>query len=242
MSLKVRKSVQADLENKRPLFLILGLVLSLSSAYLALEWRFAERSLINFELSDNYFVDEEDWIIPITAERKPELPQVKAIVKTNPDILNVVANSAVLPSLNPDLFSGFVDDGYEDVIDPLPIDIPVFHFTAVESKPVFKGCEKLVIEEDRFDCFQENLLRFVAKNFKIDDQMMMFSSGEKVYVEFVIEKDGSVKTARIIRGEDELIGKEAIRLVKSLPQFIPAKINGKSVRMSYMLPINVKLQ
>ena len=67
----------------------------------------------------------------------------------------------------------------------------------------------MVIEEDRFDCFQENLLRFVAKNFKIDDQMMMFSSGEKVYVEFVIEKDGSVETARIIRGEDELIGKRS---------------------------------
>lgn len=242
MSLKVRKSVQADLENKRPLFLILGLVLSLSFAYLSLEWRFAERSLIDFELNDKYFADEEDWIIPITAERKPELPQVKATVKTNPDILNVVANTAVLPALNPDLFSGFVDEGYEEIIDPLPIDIPVFHFTAVESKPVFNGCEKLVIEEERFDCFQENLLRFVAKNFKIDHQMMMFSSGEKVYVEFVIEKDGSVETARIIRGEDELIGKEAIRLVKSLPQFIPAKINGKSVRMSYMLPINVKLQ
>ena len=155
MSLKVRKSVQADLENKRPLFLILGLVLSLSSAYLALEWRFAERSLINFELSDNYFVDEEDWIIPITAERKPELPQVKAIVKTNPDILNVVANSAVLPSLNPDLFAGFVDDGYEDVIDPLPIDIPVFHFTAVESKPVFKGCEKLVLKKIGLTVFKK---------------------------------------------------------------------------------------
>ena len=108
MSLKVRKSVQADLENKRPLFLILGLVLSLSSAYLALEWRFAERSLINFELSDNYFVDEEDWIIPITTVRKPELPQVKATVKTNPDILNVVVNSAVLPALNPDLFNVYL--------------------------------------------------------------------------------------------------------------------------------------
>jgi len=242
MSLKVRKSVQADLENKRPLFLILGLVLSLSFAYLSLEWRFPDRSLIDFELSNNYFADEEDWVIPITAERKPELPQVKSSVKTNPDVLKVIENTAMLPTLNPDLFAGFVDDGYEDIIDPLPIDIPVFHFTAVESKPIFKGCEKLVIEEDRFDCFQENLLHFVAKNFQIDDQMMMFSSGEKVYVEFVIEKDGRVESARILRGEDELIGKEAIRLVKSLPPFIPAKINGKPVRMSYMLPINVKLQ
>jgi protein TonB len=242
MSLKVRKSVQADLENKRPLFLILGLALALSLAYLSIEWRFAERSLIDFELSDNYFPDEEDWVIPITAERKPELPQVKSSVKTNPDVLQVIENTAVLPTLNPELFAGFVDDGYEEIIDPLPIDIPVFHFTAVESKPVFKGCEKLVIEEDRFDCFQENLLHFVAKNFQIDDQMMMFSSGEKVYVEFVIEKDGRVESARILRGEDELIGKEAIRLVKSLPPFIPAKINGKPVRMSYMLPINVKLQ
>ena len=62
------------------------------------------------------------------------------------------------------------------------------------------------------------------------------------FVEFIIEKDGRVLQAKVVRGEDELISEEAIRMVKSLPKFTPAKINGKPVRMSYILPVNVKLQ
>ena len=53
--------------------------------------------------------------------------------------------------------------------------------------------------------------------------------------------NGDVSQAQIIRGSDELVGEEAIRVVKSLPDFTPAKLNGKPVRMSYILPINVKL-
>ena len=91
-------------------------------------------------------------------------------------------------------------------------------------------------------CFQQQLLKFVGKNFEVSDAMMMFSNAEKVFVEFIIEKDGRVLQAKVVRGEDELISEEAIRMVKSLPKFTPAKINGKPVRMSYILPVNVKLQ
>ena len=242
MSLKVRKSVKADLEHKRPIFLILGLVLSLSLTYLSLEWSFAERSLLNFESCNRDLFDEEDWVIPITAVRKPILSSSNLQLKAQPDIIKVVTNASAMPSLNAALFGGFDEEGFEEIIDPFPSDIPTFHFTAVESKPIFKGCDKLVTAEDRFDCFQEKLLGFVAQNFHVNDQMMMFSSGEKVFIEFVIEKDGSVKNATIIRGEDQFIRAEAMRLVKSLPEFTPAKINGMPGRMSYMLPINVKLQ
>ncbi|MGD1982082.1 MAG: energy transducer TonB, partial [Flavobacteriales bacterium] len=91
-------------------------------------------------------------------------------------------------------------------------------------------------------CFQQQLLKFVGKNFQVSEAMMMFSNAEKVFVEFIIEKDGHVRQAKVVRGEDELISEEAIRMVKSLPEFTPAKINGKPVRMSYILPVNVKLQ
>jgi hypothetical protein len=90
--------------------------------------------------------------------------------------------------------------------------------------------------------FSKQLLKFVGKNFEVSDAMMMFSNAEKVFVEFIIEKDGRVVQAKVVRGDDELISEEAIRMVKSLPKFTPAKINGKPVRMSYILPVNVKLQ
>jgi protein TonB len=72
--------------------------------------------------------------------------------------------------------------------------------------------------------------------------MANFSTGEKVFVQFVIEKDGKVRQAEIVRGIDELVANEVVRVVKQLPEFTPAKINGNPVRMSYILPVNVKLQ
>jgi protein TonB len=106
--------------------------------------------------------------------------------------------------------------------------------------PVFAGCEAALSNDERMSCMNASIMRFISKNFEITDQMMNFSTGEKLYVEFIIEKNGEVRNARIVRGEDELMGNEAIRVVKSLPEFTPAKMNGKPVRMSYILPINVK--
>ena len=74
MSLKVRKTAKADLENKRPLFLILGLVLSLGAAYTALEWSVIERPLMVVDNGDGAFIDEADWVVPITQRSMPAKP------------------------------------------------------------------------------------------------------------------------------------------------------------------------
>jgi len=242
MSLKIRKTAKADLENKRPLFLILGLVLSLSAAYTALEWTVSERPLMVVENDGGYYIEEEDWVVPITQRAMPAKPIAQQSAKVNPNIITIVPNTASLPAIDLSLFSGIIDDGIVEIIDPDPIDNDIYKFTAVESRPVFQGCESLVTDDERFVCFQQQLLKFVGKNFEVSDAMMMFSNAEKVFVEFIIEKDGRVLQAKVVRGEDELISEEAIRMVKSLPKFTPAKINGKPVRMSYILPVNVKLQ
>jgi len=242
MSLKVKKTAKADLENKRPLFLILGLALSLSAAYTALEWSVLERPLMIVDNGDGTYIEEEDWVVPITQRSVPAKPLAASAPKIDPNLLKIVPNTVVLPAIDPNLFSGVIDDGIVEIIDPDPIDNDIYMFTAVESRPIFQGCEGWVSDEERFSCFQKELLRFVAKNFEVSEEMMMFSSGEKVFVEFIIEKDGSVRRAKVVRGEDELISKEAVRMVRNLPEFTPAKINGKPVRMSYILPVNVKLQ
>ena len=64
----------------------------------------------------------------------------------------------------------------------------------------------------------------------------------RVYINFVIEKDGSISNAQVIRGVDPLLDDEAVRVVNSLPKMTPAKQRGKPVRMQFTLPINAKLQ
>ncbi|NOY97536.1 MAG: energy transducer TonB, partial [Chlorobi bacterium] len=64
----------------------------------------------------------------------------------------------------------------------------------------------------------------------------------KVYVTFVVDKDGSVSNAKILRGVDPSIDKEALRVVSNLPRWKPGKQRGKPVRVSYTVPINFVLQ
>ena len=83
------------------------------------------------------------------------------------------------------------------------------------------------------------LMEYVVANTRIPDGYK--GDGGRVIVSFVIEKDGSVGEAKIIRGKDPLLDTEAIRVVKSLPKWIPGKMNGKPVATWYTMPISFKL-
>ena len=64
----------------------------------------------------------------------------------------------------------------------------------------------------------------------------------RVIVSFVIEKDGSISNARVVRSIHPSLDAEAIRIVKTMPKWIPGKNNGQPVRVEYILPISFKLQ
>ena len=64
----------------------------------------------------------------------------------------------------------------------------------------------------------------------------------RVIVSFVIEKDGSISNARVVRSIHPSLDAEAIRIVKTMPKWIPGKNNGQTVRVEYTLPISFKLQ
>jgi len=236
-----RKSQKANLEGKRTLFFLIGLSASLLTVYTAFEFNFKTTALPDFS-DERIYSEELDWTVPVTVMTKPELPAKQApMPKFNPNEFKVVPNTMELPNLITEWVATVVDQGLEVIVDPDPVDpMDIYTFTQVENMPVFAGCEAALSNDERMSCMNASIMRFISKNFEITDQMMNFSTGEKLYVEFIIEKNGEVRNARIVRGEDELMGNEAIRVVKSLPEFTPAKMNGKPVRMSYILPINVK--
>jgi len=64
----------------------------------------------------------------------------------------------------------------------------------------------------------------------------------KVFVQFVIEKDGSITNAKIARSASTLLDAEALRIVNNMPQWIPGKQRGKAVRVAYTLPISFSLE
>jgi protein TonB len=84
------------------------------------------------------------------------------------------------------------------------------------------------------------LHKWIAKNFELPQEVNKSEQG-KIYLSFVIEKDGSVSNIRITRGLSEKLNNEAIKLVQKMPSWKPAINNGKPVRSRFMLPISVVL-
>lgn len=86
------------------------------------------------------------------------------------------------------------------------------------------------------------LMKFIADNLHYPDSAKAKKIQGRVVVKFVVTKTGEIGEVKIVRSKDLDLDKEAVRIVKSLPNFIPGKINGEVVDMWYTLPIKFKLQ
>lgn len=82
---------------------------------------------------------------------------------------------------------------------------------------------------------------FIASNVVYPTKSRELGEQGKVYLEFIIEKDGSVSHVRILKGVSNLIDAEALKLVRKFPNFQPATLNGNTIRSVFRLPINFTL-
>ena len=64
----------------------------------------------------------------------------------------------------------------------------------------------------------------------------------RVIVSFVVERDGSITDVKVVKSVDQALDKEAMRVVKSMPRWIPGKQNGQAVRVKYTVPVTFRLQ
>ena len=84
------------------------------------------------------------------------------------------------------------------------------------------------------------MMAFIANNIKFPDGE--YCAQGRVIVSFVVEKDGSLSNVKILRSVDTLLDQEAIRIVKSMPKWKPARKNGKVVRCKYAVPVVFRMQ
>ncbi len=101
-----------------------------------------------------------------------------------------------------------------------------------------KGSVFVVVEEmPKYPGGVDAQVKFLTNNVKFPELARKEGVTGKVYVTFVIEKDGSVSNVRVIRGIGSGCDEEAIRVVKAMPKWIPGKQKGKTVRVQFNLPI-----
>ena len=104
----------------------------------------------------------------------------------------------------------------------------VYEFAVVPEKPEYYGGEK-------------ELLKYFFENIKITDTLDNYNIS-KIYFEFVIERNGKVTNPRIIRGGNNTVNREVIRVINSLPDWQPGKINGIPVKVKYIMPIIIDIK
>ena len=124
-----------------------------------------------------------------------------------------------------------VIDDFED------LDIP---FEIIEDVPIFPGCEK-VDKSQRRNCFLEKMRKHIRKNFRYPEITQKLGIQGRVYVSFVISKDGQIININM-RGPDKNLEKEAERIISKLPKMIPGKQRGQLVRVPFSIPIVFMLQ
>lgn len=125
-------------------------------------------------------------------------------------------------------------------------------FKAVQEQVVVKEPEPQVKKEEEifvaveqqaeFPGGQAALMKWLSNNIRYPEAAQQNDIQGRVIVKFVVEKDGSIGAASIVKGVDKDLDREALRVVKKMPKWQPGKNNGVAVRSYFNLPVTFKLQ
>ena len=108
--------------------------------------------------------------------------------------------------------------------------------------PDKNGVYQIVDEMPQYPGGETAMMEYVAKNVVYPKEAQEKGISGRVFVGFIVEKDGSIGEVKLLRGIGGGCDEEAIRVIKGMPKWKPGKQEGKPVRVSYQMPINFKLQ
>jgi protein TonB len=231
-----KKNLKADLNKNRNLYFVIGLTFVTFITWQAIESKTYEKT---FDYEALNVEDDDDEDIPITEQIKtpppppppPPAPEVIEVVEDEEEVEETVIESTETDQDEIIIEEIEVEDEFED------IDVP---FAVIEDVPIFPGCES-VAKSPRRACFQEQMNKHIRKNFRYPDIAQEMGIQGRVYVNFIIAKDGSITNIRM-RGPDKNLENEAARIIGRLPKMTPGKQRGRSVRVPFSIPITFRLQ
>ena len=112
--------------------------------------------------------------------------------------------------------------------------------TIIENVPLFPGCER-VPKSQRRQCFQEQIQKHINRNFQYPEQAQKLGIEGRVFIQFIIGKDGSIGGIRT-RGPHQYLEREAYRIISLLPRMTPGIQRGRYVRVPFTITITFRLQ
>ncbi|MDR2497599.1 MAG: energy transducer TonB [Tannerellaceae bacterium] len=227
-----KKSKNASLESTKVSHYLMGLIVGLAILFVGFEWRSSDLKMpINTGIVDIKAETEIDITRPEETPPPPPPPPVQA----TPEILEVVDNNAAIDqqemrSTEDDLHTIQV----ESYVQPSAV-------MTVEEEASQEEIFQRVEEMPQFPGGDLELFKFLRDNIWYPFGAMHDGISGRVTVGFVVNSDGSIVDATVLRGVDPALDKEALRVVSSMPKWTPGKQRGKPVRVKYAVPVTFKL-
>ena len=224
---------EADIQHRKTTFFLSGLLIALLFSIILVEYP----TWISFELPDLEEVvtlEAQTISIPPTRIPPPRPPQPEP----EPDVEILAPPEKIIekedepeeedepkeeikfetpPPPAPVTMPIIEDDGEE--VSNVPIDA-----TMVEEQPVFPG----------------NLNAYIQKNLKISDRDIEEENFGVIFIQFVVDKDGSVSEVKLLRGINDRLNGSALNVMETMPKWQPGRQGGRPVRVRYNYPIRIE--
>jgi protein TonB len=222
--MEAKKSDKADLTKKTPLFFSVGLLFTMSVVVMAFEWKNYDDSVVELQ-GKTTDIFEEVLEVPPTDQPPPPPPQIQA-----PVIVEVPDEEEIEEEIKVNLDIEVTQDTKveEVIVAEVPVEETDEIFTIVEESAAPKGG-------------MGAFYTYVRDKMKYPPQARRMGIDGKVFVEFVVNKDGSITDVRAVKGIGAGCDEEAVRVVQSAPAWTPGKQRGKPVKQRMVLPITFKL-
>ncbi len=228
---QIKKSPEANLENKRLTYTLMGLVLSFAVFYVAFEW--TDRDVEKYDVAVSQDVIFEEEMIEQTVQEEQNTPPPPP--PAAPDVIEeiqIVDDDVETADIT---ISSEDDQTQAQEVIQAPVEMPE---EDPEENIVFVVAEKM----PSFPGGQQALMKYLSENIRYPVIAQENGVQGRVIVQFTVRKDGSIDDVKVVKSADPSLDKEAVRLIKSVPAWEPGMQRGKAVHCKFTVPIVFKLQ
>jgi periplasmic protein TonB len=223
--MELKKTPEADLSRRTGLFFNIGLVVTLAIIVSAFEYRTYD-PIVTFRAPEVPTTTEPVMDVPITDIPPPPPPQIQ-----QPEVVEVPDEIEIEE----------VEVQIEVDIPPPPAQVQAAVTQAIQvAAPAEEETDEIfmVVEDQPTPPGgMEGFAKYLQKNLRYPDQARRMGIEGRVFVEFVVDKDGSITDVKAIKGIGAGCDEEAVRVVQAQPKWNPGKQRGRPVRVRMVLPI-----
>lgn len=229
--MEIKKTPKADLENKKSTWLLVGYLIVLAFMFIAFEWTKRDIKIDTSQAITDLVFEEE--IIPITEQPEQAAPPPPPAAPPIAETLTIVEDDA-------DVEETTIATSEET---NQAVEIKYVPVAVEEEEPEEQTIFEVVEQMPEFpNGGMAGLMQYLSKNIKYPTIAQENGTQGRVTVQFVVNRDGSIVDAKVLRGVDPYLDKEAIRVISSMPKWKPGMQRGKAVRVKYTVPVMFRLQ